>query len=212
MRSAGARVVGTQPPLTALASAVPRAASACHRDDAKTVNVIVTAALSPKTKLSVPALQFFLSSDQLLAEEDEEDEDVRAERPPQRHRQGRVQLTRVACLRCARRWLTGQAGPDVDEARLALKVGRKTKKKQHRLEQAKRAIKRVRRRSGRHGHRIRTRHLHRIQSHAGRIAPTAQKEGRKKRNESIHFSALTLVNDAQGAPNQARRCSGSREP
>ena len=43
------------------------------------MNVIVTAALSPKTKLSVPALQFFLSSDQLMAEEDEEDEDVCAE-------------------------------------------------------------------------------------------------------------------------------------
>ena len=31
------------------------------------------------------------------------------------------------------------------------------------------------------------------------IFPISQKEGRKKRNESIHFSALTLVNDAQGA-------------
>ena len=47
-----------------------------RRDDAKTVNVIVTAALSPRSKLCVPALHFFLTADTREDRDDSENEDV----------------------------------------------------------------------------------------------------------------------------------------
>jgi hypothetical protein len=52
------------------------------RDDAKTVNVIATAALSPRSKLCVPALQFFLSADRRDGQDESDQEEVRVPPPP----------------------------------------------------------------------------------------------------------------------------------
>ena len=41
-------------------------------------------------------------------------------------------------------WVHAQEGPNVRDLQFTIKIGRKTKKKEHRLELAKRAVKRVR--------------------------------------------------------------------
>jgi len=89
------------------------------RDDAKTVNVIAQACLSPQTKISHAALQFFINGD--TKEEEEEDD---------------------------------QDAPNLKELQFAFRVGKKTRKREQKLENAVKTLRRrenIRKRQGESG-------------------------------------------------------------